>query len=206
MATYLDWYGCATFSLRTSGMTIFLDAYIDRPEGAQGTGLTASDITEADYILIGHSHFDHLWGAETIAHNTGANIIGSHETVRLMELEEVAPSQLLAVSGGETIKLSDSVSVKVFPSQHSCIWSKSGAVDEACFGDQGVMYHDRLLRLQERANRRSSSTDPGMTDVMNHRSSCTQSPRAEGGAYAYLIETPEGSILWKDTSGHWTGI
>ena len=23
---------------------------------------------------------------------------------------------------------------------------------------------------------------------------------------AYLIETPLGSLLWKDTSGHWTGI
>ena len=30
--------------------------------------------------------------------------------------------------------------------------------------------------------------------------------RAESGAYAYLIETPEGSIRWKGTSGHWTGI
>jgi len=26
----LDWYGCATFRLRTAGLTIFLDAYIDR--------------------------------------------------------------------------------------------------------------------------------------------------------------------------------
>ena len=26
------------------------------------------------------------------------------------------------------------------------------------------------------------------------------------GALAYLIETPLGSLLWKDTSGHWTGI
>ena len=25
------------------------------------------------------------------------------------------------------------------------------------------------------------------------------------GAFAYLIETQYGSILWKDTSGHWTG-
>jgi L-ascorbate metabolism protein UlaG (beta-lactamase superfamily) len=33
-----------------------------------------------------------------------------------------------------------------------------------------------------------------------------QRPRGEGGALAYLIETPEGSILWKDTSGHWTGV
>ena len=206
MAVTLDWLGVSTFRLIVDDMVIFLDAYINRVPSAPSVGLKVEDITKADYVLVGHSHFDHLWGAETIAQNTGAHIIGSHETVRLMELEEVSPSQLLAVSGGETIKLSDSVSVKVFPSQHSCIWSKSGAVDEACFGDQGVMYHERLLRLQERANRRSSSTDPGMTDVMNHRSSCTQSPRAEGGAYAYLIETPEGNILWKDTSGHWTGI
>ena len=26
------------------------------------------------------------------------------------------------------------------------------------------------------------------------------------GALAYLIETQLGSLLWKDTSGHWTGI
>ncbi len=31
-------------------------------------------------------------------------------------------------------------------------------------------------------------------------------PRGDGGAYAYLIDTPEGSVLWKDTSGHWTGL
>ena len=36
----LDWYGCATYRLRTAGLTIFLDAYIDRAPGAPGTGLT----------------------------------------------------------------------------------------------------------------------------------------------------------------------
>ena len=38
MTTTLDWYGCATFRLRTAGMTIFLDAYIDRAPDAPGTG------------------------------------------------------------------------------------------------------------------------------------------------------------------------
>ena len=59
MAT-LDWYGCATFRLRTGGMTIFLDAYIDRAPAAPGTGLVADDIDECDWIVIGHAHFDHL--------------------------------------------------------------------------------------------------------------------------------------------------
>ena len=31
-------------------------------------------------------------------------------------------------------------------------------------------------------------------------------PRGDGGALLYLFETPEGSLLYQDTSGHWTGI
>ena len=71
MATTLDWYGCATFALRTAGLTVFLDAYIDRAGNAPGTGRTADDVDECDWIVVGHSHFDHLYGAERIARNTG---------------------------------------------------------------------------------------------------------------------------------------
>ena len=78
MSVTLDWYGCATFRLQTAGLKIFLDAYIDRASGAAGTGLRADDIDEADWILVGHSHFDHLYGAERIAANTGARIIASY--------------------------------------------------------------------------------------------------------------------------------
>ena len=99
MATTLDWYGCATFSLRTAGLTIFLDAYIDRPAGAQGTGLSASDITEADYILVGHSHFDHLWGAERILANTDATLIASYESVRVMEQAGVPLDRMICEIG-----------------------------------------------------------------------------------------------------------
>ena len=43
-------------------------------------------------------------------------------------------------------------------------------------------------------------------DLARHREESDQHPRGDGGALAYLIETPEGSILWKDTSGHWSGV
>ena len=57
----LDWYGCATFRLRTGGLTIFLDAYIDRAPGRAGhRARRADDIDECDWIVIGHAHFDHL--------------------------------------------------------------------------------------------------------------------------------------------------
>ena len=32
------------------------------------------------------------------------------------------------------------------------------------------------------------------------------SPRGDGGALLYLFDTPEGTLLYQDTSGHWTGI
>ena len=110
MKATLDWYGCATFRLTLGELVVFLDAYIDRVEGATGTGLTADDIDRCDFIVVGHSHFDHLWGAERIARRTGATIIGSFETVRVMESQGVPLAQLMPVAGGERIRLAPEVS------------------------------------------------------------------------------------------------
>lgn len=207
MTVTLDWLGVATYRLTVGELVIFLDAYMDRVPAAPPVGLSAADVERADYILVGHSHFDHLWGAERIALNTGATIIGSHESVRLMEKEGVPEAQLTAVAGGERVRLSDDVAVRVFPSQHSCIWTAAGAdAGEVCLGGLGLTLQERQANLAARAGRRGAAEAPGMAEVAAHRRECTQAPRGEGGALAYLIETPEGSILWKDTSGHWTGI
>jgi len=85
MTTTLDWYGCATFRLRTAGLNIFLDADIDRASGAAGPGVRTEDIHACDWIVIGHSYFDHLYGAERVAVNTGARITASYESIRVME-------------------------------------------------------------------------------------------------------------------------
>ena len=206
MGVSLDWLGVSTYRLVVDDLVIFLDAYIDRNPLAPPVGMRVADVQRADYVLVGHSHFDHLWGAERIAHQTGATIIGSHESVRLMEIEEVPDEQLVAVAGGERIRLSDSVSVWVFPSQHSCIWSSAGTSGEVCLGDLGLTLDERQANLDSRAALRASSGAPGMAESEAHRMECAQQPRGEGGALAYFIETPLGSILWKDTSGHWTGI
>lgn len=152
MTTRLDWYGCATFRLTVGMLVVFLDAYIDRIPSAPGPGLHADDIEQADWIVIGHSHFDHLWGAERIAKRAGATIIGSHETVRIMEQQGVPLAQLLAVGGGERIRLSPEVTVAVYPSLHSCVWTANGGMyqpNEVCLGDLGVTYQERMVHQQE---------------------------------------------------------
>ena len=84
MTATLDWLGCATFRLNLGSMVVLLDAYLDRVPSAPPVGVGVDDIDRADWILVGHSHFDHVYGAERIAARTGATIIGSYETVRIM--------------------------------------------------------------------------------------------------------------------------
>ena len=207
MTVTLDWLGVSTFRLIVDDLVIFLDAYMDRVPGAPPVGMGSSDVKRADYVLVGHSHFDHLWGAERIAHNTGAMIIGSHETARVMSNEEVPESQLMAVGGGERVRLSDKVVVRVFPSQHSCIWAKNGPPDEVCLGDAGLTIQEREANLNTRSLRKRRWGEGREADALqSHLEESDQRPRGDGASLAYLIETPEGSILWKDTSGHWSGI
>jgi Metallo-beta-lactamase superfamily len=189
MAT-LDWYGCATFRLRVGATVIFLDAYIDRVPAAAGTGLTAGDIEAADWILVGHSHFDHLWGAERIAARTGATIVGSYETVRVMAAAGVPDSQLLPVSGGELVRLSDEVTARVYPSLHSCVWSQPPFPEpgQVCLGDLGVTHQERLERFRAFAAGVGERRAPD-PDTVAHLRAGDQHTRGDGGALVYLLNT-----------------
>jgi L-ascorbate metabolism protein UlaG (beta-lactamase superfamily) len=204
MTARLDWLGCATFRLTLGNLVVFLDAYIDRVPSAAPVGLTVNEINRADWIVVGHSHFDHLYGAERIERATGATVIGSYETVRVMEAQGVPLDQLMPVSGGEKIRLSNDVTVSVFPSQHSCVWTRSPmpAADIVCLGDLGVIYQEQQARIQELWNHLQSAGD----EVLAHLEASAQGARGDGGALLYLFETPEGSLLYQDTSGHWSGI
>jgi hypothetical protein len=159
----------------------------------------------ADWIVVGHSHFDHLWGAERIAKRTGATIIGSHETVRIMEKEGVPLAQLLPVGGGERIQLLPEVTVTVYPALHSCVWTMKAGMyqpDEVCLGDLWVTYQERMARMQGMVQE-MLSLGP---EALEHLRASRQGERGDGGSFVYLFATPHGSLLYQDTSGHWRSV
>jgi L-ascorbate metabolism protein UlaG (beta-lactamase superfamily) len=198
----LEWLGVSTFRLTLGSRVVFLDAYVDRVPSAPPVGITSDEVARADYVLVGHSHFDHLYGAAAIAANTGATIVGSYESVRLMSDTGISENQLMAVSGGEPVELATDIRVQVLPSLHSCIWTHAGrTAEEECLGDLGVSHQERVGRLSSRGTGRSMNEE-----IRAHMAATGPSPRGDGGALAYLIETPEGTILWKDTSGHWSSL
>ena len=207
----LDWLGCATFRLTIDDTVIFLDAYMDRVPAAPPVGLTTAEVTRADFVLVGHAHFDHLAGAEVIAKNTGAKIIGSHETARVMTEQGVDRSQLLISQGGERHRLAPDVTVRVFPSLHSCTWT-SGSLNstEMVTGHLGLCEDERAAIAAKQGlgatiGSRAGHGDELAAQMREHLAGAVGSGHT-GGALCYLIETPAGSIFWQDTSGCWTGV
>ena len=188
-ASTLDWYGCATFRLRTAeGLTVWLDAYLDRVPGAEQSGVTVDDVTTADWILVGHSHFDHLWGAERIAARTGATVVGSYESVRVLAAAGLPEEQLIAVGGGERVALDPSTSVRVLPGLHSCVWSSQPMppADEVCLGETGLTLQERSERMRALWAGFGALGD----DVRAHMQAADQGERGDGGALALRQVAP----------------
>ena len=207
----LDWLGCATFRLTLGETVVFLDAYMDRVPSAPKVGLSAHEVDRADFVLVGHAHFDHIAGADVIAKNTGARIIGSHESCRVMTEQGVPRGQLLPSQGGERHRLGPEVTVRVLPSLHSCTWTTGSlSAMESATGDLGLCEDERATMAAQRGlgstiGRRSESGDSAANELREHLATAVGSGQT-GGALAYLIETPQGSIFWQDTSGCWSGV
>lgn len=211
----LDWFGCATFRLTTAeGLTVFLDAYLDRVPAAPQSGVGVDDVEQADWILVGHSHFDHLWGAERIAARTGATVVGSYESVRILAGLGIPEEQLVAVSGGEVVRLDEHTTARVLPSQHSAIWASTPMPppDEVCLGDLDLTWQDRQGRLTALfaalggIDDESSPVAPLAPDVAAHLRAGDQGDRGDGGALAYVVETSRGSVLFQDSAGCWSPL
>ncbi|KAK2025531.1 hypothetical protein LX32DRAFT_665913 [Colletotrichum zoysiae] len=100
----LEFYGTTTFRLKWNGLTIFHDAWLEKPAGMKRY-LELEEVTEVDYIVISHAHFDHLPGADKLALRTGATVIANCEAINLLRNAGVPDTQLIPASGGERVPL-----------------------------------------------------------------------------------------------------
>ena len=73
-------------------------------------------------------------------------------------------------------------------------------------GDLNLDIRQRMKNVDEFLNKMSGSDESPLSNTQKHRRETEQGVRGEGGALAYVIDTPKGRILWKDSPGHWRGI
>lgn len=200
----LEWFGCTTYRLTTAGLTLMLDAYLDKAPGAEPAGLSAELIDECDFVFLTHAHFDHMVDAAAIAVRTGATVVGSYESMRVLRAQGVPQAQLLPVSGGELVACSDQVSARVLPGLHSCLFA-AAQTDSAvvCHGDLGVSAQGRRQAAEQVFALLPQLIEGGSEYFARTAGRCSPD---DGGQLIYLLQAPAGSVLLSASSGHWTEL
>lgn len=140
----LKYLGTAGWEISDGTTIILIDPYLSRingpapPGGGSGHALGGdtrhkygwSDIAtpdeaaidahiqRADFVLVTHTHYDHILDVPHIALKTRATVIGTESTENVMRAYSVPEEQLITVRGGEDYQFKG-FSVKVIPSIHS---------------------------------------------------------------------------------------
>ena len=196
----LTWMSIANWFIEVGDTRIVTDGYITRipetafsgPSFAYGQPsvpdtagiqqvIQALGSPKVDFILTGHSHFDHSFDAATWSRLTDAHIIGARSTCLQAVAQGIPASQCTAVEGGEEIPLGPGISVRVVR------WNHSGDVTTT----DGRLLH-APLELLEPLTLDSPGFKPGL------KPGILQDFPNGGGARAYLFsaETTTGLVSW----------
>lgn len=129
---HLKYLGVAGWEISNDSTTVLIDPYISRPKlrELKDSDFVFSDtlmidkvIGKVDFILVTHSHIDHLLDVAYIAKKTGAKVIGTQTSLNIIRAYNLNEDQLYTVMGGEDYQFQN-ISVKVIPSLHSALRKK----------------------------------------------------------------------------------
>lgn len=142
--TTLEYMGAAGWRITDGTTVILVDPYLSRilgpppPLAPPYTRLTGDTrqlygwkdvavpdvaaidarVPRADYVLVTHTHYDHVLDVPHIALKTHCTVIGTESTGNVMRAYSVPEEQLITVRGGEDYDFGV-FSVRVIPSLHS---------------------------------------------------------------------------------------
>jgi len=141
-AVGITWASIANVYLELGSASALIDGYITRLPandfygGGGGLAFTHANFssdevaindvltawggpTKLNWLLTGHSHWDHSFDTATWARLTGAPIFGSRTTCFQARAEGLPATGCTAIVGGETLQLAAGVTVRVIRWNHS---------------------------------------------------------------------------------------
>ena len=140
----LKYLGTAGWEISDGSTIILIDPYLSRingpapPGGGSGHALAGdtrkayawsdlatpdeaavdAHIQRADFVLVTHTHYDHILDVPHVALKTRATVIGTESTANVLRAYGVPEEQLVTVRGGEDYQFKG-FSIRVIPSIHS---------------------------------------------------------------------------------------
>ena len=125
MSISFRWLGVAGLEFSVNNHVMVIDPYFTRfPLRKLFLGrvepdrkLIAEKIERCDFVLITHAHFDHLMDVPDVVRHTGAIVMGSANSCRLLSVCGVPDDRIREVKAGDKLTLAE-FQVEVFPSQH----------------------------------------------------------------------------------------
>ncbi len=117
--------GVAGIELRARQQVLLIDPFLTRPPLRRlflgrvepDRALLRQHVSGADVILVTHAHWDHLLDVAAIAEFTGAMVIGSPNTCRIVAAQGVPPARIHQVDAADRLTL-DAFAIEVLPGAH----------------------------------------------------------------------------------------
>ena len=121
---YLRWLGVAGIELTMGDQILVIDPFLTRPPLGKllfkqidpNHALVAKSVPRSDFLLVTHSHYDHLIDVSDIPGYTGASVYGSPNTSQLCSILNVPQHQNHQIHIGDHLSLGR-FQVEVLPAE-----------------------------------------------------------------------------------------
>lgn len=110
---FFRWFGVAGIELKINNCVLIIDPYFTRvPFYKMWVGkvvpdknLIAQNIKYCDFVLVTHSHIDHLMDVANVAKNAKCKVYGSDNTCKLLSYCEIPKEYILEIKAGDILNL-----------------------------------------------------------------------------------------------------
>jgi len=124
-------FGVSTVLLSDGRSAVMADGFFSRPgllpgltqplkpnQDAIAWALARGRVGTVEAVLVPHSHFDHALDSASVARKTGAVVVGSLSTCRIVRAEEFPQDRTRLIAGGEQFQFG-SFRVRAFLARHT---------------------------------------------------------------------------------------
>ncbi|OGN98724.1 MAG: hypothetical protein A2Z71_06640 [Chloroflexi bacterium RBG_13_50_21] len=112
MSLAFRWLGVAGVELRVDGQRLAVDPFFTRPSlmglinpVRPNAQLVAEKLPACEFVLVTHSHWDHIMDVPDVLRHTQATAIGSVNTCQLLRVLGVDDLQLKETQAGDKLSL-----------------------------------------------------------------------------------------------------